>query len=203
MKFEDWKEVHENDSAEQLLNSLILEAVCEYYYGYVRRDDDRNREFNSREAAGHPERKAWLKEKILGMLEQKDGQSTSCGSSADKVLPDDTTYRKRRAGTMKKQLNLDTFNEILFGAFKEQTPKNKLELLRMELEFAMTAKIEAMEAVIRDLNEGKVAECHQDLTTVNNIDSNLDALGKQIDELIAEHPELKATSEETNGGQEE
>lgn len=104
---------------------------------------------------------------------------------------------------MGKTLNLDTFNEILFGAFKEQTPKNKLELLRRELEFAMTAKIEAMEAVIRDLNEGKVAECHQDLAKVNNIDSNLDALGKRIDELIAEHPELDAEIEKTNGGQED
>lgn len=93
---------------------------------------------------------------------------------------------------MEKTLNLDTFNEILFGAFKEQTPKNKLELLRMEQEFAMTAKIEAMEAVIRDLNEGKVAECHQDL-----------AKGKRIDELIAEHPELDAKIEKTNGGQED
>jgi len=104
---------------------------------------------------------------------------------------------------MGKTLNLDTFNEILFGVFKEQTPKKKLELLRMELAFAMRAKIEAMEAVIRDLNEGRVAECNQDLAKVNNIDSNLKALGKQINELIVEHPELEAKSEKTNGGQED
>lgn len=96
---------------------------------------------------------------------------------------------------MGKQLNLDTFNEILFGAFKEQTPENMLELLTVELQSAMGMKIMAMEDVIRDLNEGK--PYHQNLKKVNNIDSNLDALGEKIDRLIKQHPELKKKAEES------
>ena len=96
---------------------------------------------------------------------------------------------------MGKQLNLDTFNEILFGAFKEQTPENMLELLKVELQIAMRMKIMAMEDVIRALNEGK--PYHQNLKKVNNIDSNLDALGEKIDRLIKQHPELKKEAEES------
>lgn len=96
---------------------------------------------------------------------------------------------------MGKQLNLDTFNEVLFGAFKEQTPAAMLELLTVELQSAMMMKITAMEDVIRDLNKGK--PYHQNLRKVNNIDSNLDSLGKKIVKLINEHPELKKKAEES------
>lgn len=96
---------------------------------------------------------------------------------------------------MGKQLNLDTFNEILFGAFKEQTPAAMLELLTVELQSAMMMKITAMEDVIRDLNKGK--PYHQNLRKVNNIDSNLDSLGEKIEKLIEEHPELKKKAEES------
>ena len=96
---------------------------------------------------------------------------------------------------MGKQLNLDTFNEVLFGAFKEQTPAAMLELLTVELQSAMMMKITAMEDVIRDLNKGK--PYHQNLRKVNNIDSNLDSLGKKIEKLIEEHPELKKKAEES------
>ena len=96
---------------------------------------------------------------------------------------------------MGKQLNLDTFNEILFGAFKEQTPENMLELLTVEMQSAMMMKIVAMEDVIKDLNQGK--PYHQNLKKVNNIDSNLDSLGGKIEKLIQEHPELKKKAEES------
>ena len=96
---------------------------------------------------------------------------------------------------MGKQLNLDTLNEILFGAFKEQTPAAMLELLTVELQSAMAMKIEAMEDVIKDLNRGKPYQ--QNLKKVNNIDSNLDSLGGKIEKLIQEHPELKKKAEES------
>lgn len=92
-------------------------------------------------------------------------------------------------------MNLDTFNEILFGAFKEQTPAAMLELLTVELQSAMMMKITAMEDVIRNLNKGK--PYHQNLRKVNNIDSNLDSLGEKIEKLIEEHPELKKKAEES------
>lgn len=96
---------------------------------------------------------------------------------------------------MGKTLNLDTFNEILFGAFKEQTPAAMLELLTVELQSAMAMKIMAMEDVIKDLNQGK--PYHQNLKKVNNVDSNLDSLGEKIEKLIQEHPELKKKAEES------
>lgn len=106
---------------------------------------------------------------------------------------------EERMGTMGKQLNLETFNEILFGAFKEQTPENKYELLMVELQSGMMTKIEVMEDVIRDLNNGK--PYHQNLEKVNNVNSNLDALAKQIDELIKAYPEVKKKAEESGAAE--
>ena len=40
---------------------------------------------------------------------------------------------------MNKTLNLDTFNQILFGAIKEE---HHIELLQIELETAMYSKIQ-------------------------------------------------------------
>ena len=97
---------------------------------------------------------------------------------------------------MGKTLNINTFNEIIFGAFKDQSPKAKAELLRMEINAAYTMKIQQMEEVIADLNEGR--PYHKNLQTVNNIDGNLDDLAAQLDDLIKEHPEIKEELEEDN-----
>lgn len=95
---------------------------------------------------------------------------------------------------MGKQLNLETFNEILFSAFKEQTPEAEYELYALEIQSAYAMKIEHMERVIADLNEER--PYHEDLKLVNNIDSNLDILDKKLSALIEKHPELRKSNEQ-------
>ena len=95
---------------------------------------------------------------------------------------------------MDKKLNLDTFNEILFSAFKEQSPKNLHDLYVMELNMAYELQIHCMETVINDLNEG--LPYHEDLQKVNNVDSNLDRLHEKIVQLEKEHPELTEVDDE-------
>lgn len=79
---------------------------------------------------------------------------------------------------MSKTLNLETFNQILFGAIKEE---NHLELLEIELETAMYSKIQEMEKLVDALNDNM--PYHKILKTINNIDSNCDLLARKIEEL--------------------
>ncbi len=97
-----------------------------------------------------------------------------------------------------KELNLDTFNEILFSAFKDErkNPQGMVELLQMEIETAYRLKIIQMENVIDDLNNGR--PYHMNLQQVNTIDSNLDSLSEKIDKIYEEHPELKKEEKEEN-----
>ena len=95
---------------------------------------------------------------------------------------------------MDKKLTLDTFNEILFSAFKEQSPKTLHDLYVMELNAAYEIKIQYMEKVISDLNEG--LPYHEDLQKVNNVDSNLDRLHEKIVKLEKDHPETKEVDDE-------
>lgn len=89
------------------------------------------------------------------------------------------------------KLTIEAFNEILFSAFKDehQTPQGMLELLSMEIQAAYGMKIEQMEKVIDDLNNGR--PYHQNLQLVNNIDSNIDSLAQKVDKIYDEHPELR------------
>lgn len=79
---------------------------------------------------------------------------------------------------MNKTLNLDTFNQILFGAIKEE---HHIELLQIELETAMYSKIQEMEKLVDALNDNM--PYHKILKTINNIDSNCDLLARKIEEL--------------------
>ena len=90
---------------------------------------------------------------------------------------------------MGKKMDLETFNEILFSAFKEQSQKALHDLYVMELNTAYGIKIQCMEKVINDLNEG--LPYHENLQEVNNVDSNLDRLHGKIVQLEKEHPEIK------------
>lgn len=90
--------------------------------------------------------------------------------------------------------SIDTFNEILFSAFKDQSPKNMLELLTHEIKMAYSVKIQHMEYVIEDLNNGRPYE--KSLELVNNVDSNCDVLQKRIEQLLEEHPELKISEDD-------
>lgn len=79
---------------------------------------------------------------------------------------------------MNKTLNLDTFNQILFGAIKEE---HHIELLQIELETAMYSKIQEMEKLVDALNNNMPYQ--KILKTINNIDSNCDLLVRKIEEL--------------------
>ena len=89
------------------------------------------------------------------------------------------------------KLTIDKFNEILFSAFKDehQTPQGMLDLLSVEIQAAYGMKIDQMEKVIDDLNNGR--PYHQNLQLVNNIDSNLDSMCQQVEKIYDEHPELR------------
>ena len=97
------------------------------------------------------------------------------------------------------KLNLDTFNEILFSAFKDehQNPQGMLELLSMEIQAAYGMKIDQMEKVIDDLNNGR--PYHENLRLVNNIDSNIDSLVEKVDKIYEEHPELRKEEKDDDG----
>lgn len=105
------------------------------------------------------------------------------------------------AGTSKKELNIDTFNEILFSAFKEQTPENMADLLMHEISFAYGIKVQKMEELIKRINDK--LPYHDVLQEVNNIDASLDQLNDKLTTFIKEHPELKEKYEDVNTESEE
>ncbi len=85
-------------------------------------------------------------------------------------------------------LNIETFNEILFTALKDNSPQGKLDMLKAELSMAYAMKIEAMETVMDALENGRGQM--QDVQKVRNIDRSCDTLKNMIDEIYTEHPEL-------------
>ena len=86
------------------------------------------------------------------------------------------------------KLNIGTFNEVLFTALKDNSPKGKIDLLKAELSIAYAMKIEAMEKVIHALEDGR--DYMQEMERLRNIDRSCDTLGNMIDEIYTEHPEL-------------
>ena len=86
------------------------------------------------------------------------------------------------------KLNIGTFNEVLFTALKDNSPKGKIDLLKAELSMAYAMKIEAMEKVIHALEDGR--DYMQEMERLRNIDRSCDAIKSMIDEIYAEHPEL-------------
>lgn len=90
---------------------------------------------------------------------------------------------------MDKKLTLDSFNDILFEAFKDQSPKSKKKLLVMEINFGYSSKVIEMENLVDALNKG--IPYHKILENVNKIDINLEHLSKNVQELEEKYPELK------------
>ena len=86
------------------------------------------------------------------------------------------------------KLNIETFNEVLFTALKDNSPKGKLDLLKAELSMVYAMKIEAMEKVIHALEDGR--DYMQEMEKLQNIDRSCDTLKSMIDQIYAEHPEL-------------
>lgn len=86
---------------------------------------------------------------------------------------------------MSKELTIESFNEILFGALKDNAKKS--ELIAKELIMAYKIKIEAMEELVTKLNGG--LPYHNELQKVNNIDASLDKLGNLLNEAEQEEKE--------------
>ena len=75
-----------------------------------------------------------------------------------------------------KQLDIDSFNEILFGAI----PNGKhIGLLEAEIKMAYGMKVQAMEELVDCLN--KRLPYHKELESVNAIDSSLDKLEELLE----------------------
>lgn len=83
---------------------------------------------------------------------------------------------------MSKGLTIESFNEILFDALKDNVKKS--EVIAHELSMAYQMKIEAMEELVTKLNGG--LPYHNELQEVNNIDASLDKLGKLLNEIEQE-----------------
>ena len=83
---------------------------------------------------------------------------------------------------MSKELTIESFNEILFDALKDNVKKS--EVIAHELSMAYQIKIEAMEELVTKLNGG--LPYHNELKKVNNIDASLDKLGKLLNEIEQE-----------------
>lgn len=83
---------------------------------------------------------------------------------------------------MSNKLTIESFNEILFGALKDNVKKS--ELIAQELSMAYQMKIEAMEELVNKLNGG--LQYHNELQKVNNINASLDKLGKLLNEIEQE-----------------
>lgn len=83
---------------------------------------------------------------------------------------------------MSKGLTIESFNEILFDALKDNVKKS--EVIAHELSMAYQIKIEAMEELVTKLNGG--LPYHNELQKVNNIDASLGKLGKLLNEIEQE-----------------
>lgn len=86
---------------------------------------------------------------------------------------------------MSKKLTIESFNEMLFGALKDNVKKSKL--IAQEIIMAYRIKIKAMEELVTKLNGG--LPYHNELQKVNNIDAFLDKLGKLLNEAEQEEKE--------------
>lgn len=83
---------------------------------------------------------------------------------------------------MSKGLTIESFNEILFDALKDNVKKS--EVIAHELSMAYQIKIEVMEELVTKLNGG--LPYHNELQEANNIDASLDKLGKLLNEIEQE-----------------
>ena len=87
-------------------------------------------------------------------------------------------------------LTLDTFNEILFGALKDSSPKGRLELLENEIQMCAMLLTGKMAELCDELVEkGYESELFSE---INGIKENTETLMKQADELRKEIEQMKA-----------
>lgn len=95
------------------------------------------------------------------------------------------------------KLTLNTFNEMLFSAFKEQTPEKKKELLDMELQVLSGILTEKHYDLCDELI--KIGYESELFTEINNLKSN----GETLLEQLAEVEKQIAEVESRTGGEDQ
>ncbi len=80
-----------------------------------------------------------------------------------------------------KKLNLESFNDILFGALNDQSPKAKKELLLAEIKTANAILNKNIYDLLDELDERHYES--EQFTRIHNIKSNIEILMKQYEEL--------------------
>ena len=83
-----------------------------------------------------------------------------------------------------KKLDLNSFNDILFGAFKEQTPQKKKDLLIHELKMTNTILDNTINELLDELEE--INYQSELFTRLHNIKSNMEHIMDQIYEIDKE-----------------
>ena len=78
-------------------------------------------------------------------------------------------------------MNLEQFNNILFGAFKDQSIESRIKLIETEITAASEVYVEAAFAVLDEL-ENKSYESEA-FDKVKNIKSNIEDLLQELEDL--------------------
>lgn len=91
------------------------------------------------------------------------------------------------------QLNIDSFNELLFSALKDQSPQGRLDLLEKEIEMCALEFCNHMACLCDELvDKGYESEL---FSQVKNIKTNSEKLMEQADELRRQIEESKNEGE--------
>lgn len=78
-------------------------------------------------------------------------------------------------------LNLESFNEILFGALKDTSTQGKIDMIRAELEMVANVFMEACGEVLDELEQNGYKS--EKFDKVMNIKNNTEHLLEQLEEL--------------------
>lgn len=88
---------------------------------------------------------------------------------------------------MNRELNLDTFNQLIFQAMKPEAKKS--ELLLNELQLVMSIRLSATDDLIDALNNGN--DYHEILDKINTIDNNADHLAEMYQKALEDEEEAQ------------
>lgn len=80
-----------------------------------------------------------------------------------------------------KHFNLDTFNDILTSALKDQSPKGKLELIEAELKMIADMLFNEMAELMDELEQAGYKS--ERFSRIMNIKSNTEGLSWKAEEL--------------------
>ena len=88
---------------------------------------------------------------------------------------------------MDRELNLDTFNQLIFQAMKPEAKKS--ELFLNELQLVMSIRQDALDDLIEALNNG--GDYHEVLDNINNINSSADYLYAMYKKALEDEEEAQ------------